>query len=254
MKKGEFLLKLQNGEVKARYEKALYNLKKAKASYEFSLRQERGDTNILKITTGLVDAKEEYERAKKILEETEIYAPFDGVIGGLSVSRGDKVKQGDKLFEIVSDRQIKIVVELPDIEIENVKIGDSAIVSSFFSNKKYEGIVSGVSPIIDTEKRTGKVVISVNANLMIGSIVKVKIATGIYHNRLRVPNEAILHRENRYLVFVVRGGRAKWQWIKKGVEGEEYTEVLDGVSEGDTVLTEGQFTIANDAPVIVKIK
>lgn len=254
VKKGELLLKLKNDEEKANYEKALYNLRKAQASYKFSLKQGRGDSAVLKVTTGLTDAKSAYEKAKKILKSTEIYAPFDGKAGNISVSKDDMVKVGDKLFEIVDASHTRIVVELPDIEIEGIKKGDKAVVYSLSSNKGYEGVVSGISPIIDPAKKTGKVIILSKVPFMIGSMVKVKIASGEYYNRLRVPNEAILHRENRDLVFVVKGGYAKWQWIKKGIEGERYTEVRDGISEGDTVLTEGQFTIAHDAPVIVKIK
>ena len=254
VKKGELLLKLKNDEEKANYEKALYNLRKAQTSYKFALKQGRGDSAVLKVTTGLTDAKSAYEKAKKILKSTEIYAPFDGKVGDISVSKGDMVKAGDKLFEIVDASHTRIIVELPDIEIEGIKRGDKAILYSLSSNKGYEGVVSGISPMIDPVRKTGKVIILSKAPFMIGSMVKVKIASGEYYNRLRVPNEAILHRENRDLVFVVKGGYAKWQWIKKGVEGERYTEVLEGISEGDTVLTEGQFTIAHDAPVIVKIK
>jgi len=254
VKRGELLLKLKNDEQRANYEKALYNLKKAKASYEFSLKQERGDSSVLKVTTGFTNAKSAYERARKILERTQIYAPFDGKVGDISVSKGDMVKTGDKLFEIVDASQTKIIVELPDIEIEGVKRGRKAFIYALSSDKKYEGTVSGVSPVIDPIKKTGKVVIQSKVPFMIGSMVRVKIVSGEYYNKLRVPNEAVLHRENRDLVFVVRGGHAKWQWIKKGVEGEKYTEVLEGISVGDTVLTEGQFTIAHDAPVTVKIK
>lgn len=253
VKKGELLLKLGNEEEKANYEKALYNLRKAEASYKFSLKQGRGDSSVLKVTTGLVDAKIAYERAKKSFEGTEIYAPFDGKIGDISVSKGDMVKKGDKLFEIVDASHSRIIVELPDIEIKGVKRGRKAFIYSLSSDKKYEGTVSGVSPVIDPVKKTGKVVIQSNVPFIIGSMVKVEIVSGEYSNRVRVPNEALLHREDRDLVFVVRGGRAKWQWIKKGVEGEKYTEVLEGISTGDTVLTEGQFTIAHNAPVTVEI-
>jgi len=254
VKKGEFLLKLQNEEVKAEYEKAFYNLKKTKASYEFSLKSENGDTNTLKVTSGFLEAKREYERIKKILEETEIYAPFDGVVGNVSISTGDKVNIGMELFELFDVSNASIVVELPNIEMEDIKIGRKAIIYQFTSGKEYIGTVIGVSPVIDEKENTGKVVISANSSLIPGSIVKVKIVSGEYKGRIRVPNEAILRRENRDLVFLVKNGYAVWQWIKKGVEGEKYTEVLEGVNEGDTVIVEGQFTIAHNTPVSVILK
>jgi multidrug efflux pump subunit AcrA (membrane-fusion protein) len=88
-----------------------------------------------------------------------------------------------------------------------------------------------------------------------GMHAEVEIAAEIYPDRLLVPQDAILTRSGRKLVFVVENGRAKWKYINVGLENEEFAEVLPGDTPGggikpdDQVLVEGHFTIAHDAPV-----
>lgn len=86
-----------------------------------------------------------------------------------------------------------------------------------------------------------------------GMHAEVEIAADIYKNRLVIPREAILVRGGRKLAFVVQGELAKWRYIKTGLENEKYAEVLEGIKEGELVITEGHFTLAHDARVrIVK--
>ncbi len=80
----------------------------------------------------------------------------------------------------------------------------------------------------------------------------------IYKDRLLVPQEAILVRGGRKLVFVVENGLAKWSYVKIGLENEHFAEILAGerpeetVNEGDLVIIEGHFTLAHDASVTIK--
>jgi multidrug efflux pump subunit AcrA (membrane-fusion protein) len=77
----------------------------------------------------------------------------------------------------------------------------------------------------------------------------VEIAADIYKDRLLVPQEAVLVRGGRKLVFVVEEDLAKWRYIEVGLENEDYAEVLDGVKEGEMLIIEGHFTLAHDARV-----
>jgi HlyD family secretion protein len=77
-------------------------------------------------------------------------------------------------------------------------------------------------------------------------------------NRIIVPARAVIERDGRPLVFVVKGGRAQWVYILPGRSNGAETEVLPDsssgqipVAVGDTVLTEGHLTLTHDAPVRV---
>lgn len=254
VKKGELLLKLDDPITKAKLEKAKLELNKCRKKYEFARDHNWGDTTLLKTTTGLNDALINYLMVKKLFDKVEIHAPFNGVVSGVNVSKGSLVNANEKLFDLIDDEHSKILVDIPGIELKGIKRGRKAIIWELFSDKKSYGVVRYVSPVINEETKTGQVTVISNTKFRIGTHLNVKIVNGEYHNRIRVPNRAILYREGKYLVFTVKDGKANWQWIKKGIEGADYTEVLEGISVGDTVITKGQFTISHGADVSVKIK
>jgi multidrug efflux pump subunit AcrA (membrane-fusion protein) len=75
-------------------------------------------------------------------------------------------------------------------------------------------------------------------------------------DRILVPSRAVIERDGRPLVFVVKGGRAQWVYINPGRNNGVDTEVLPDsssnqipVAVGDTVLIEGHLTLTHDAPV-----
>jgi HlyD family secretion protein len=77
-------------------------------------------------------------------------------------------------------------------------------------------------------------------------------------DRVLVPARAVIERDGRPLVFVVKGGRAQWQYIVPGRTNGFDTEVLPDstsneipVAVGDTVLIEGHLTLIHDAAVKV---
>ncbi len=254
VKKGDFILQLANKVERDKLEKAKVNLLRVRKKFEYALKHKWGDSTILRTTTGLDDAETNYYNAKKLYDMTKVYAPFSGIITNLSISEGSFVNTNEKLFDLIDNRHFKIIVNIPDVEIKGIKKGNKVIISKMISDEKFDGKVSNVVPIVDKKSKNVKILISTNHRFMIGSYLKVKIESGKFLNRIRVPNSAILYREGQYLVFKVKNGKAKWQWIKKGVEGENYTGISDGVSEGDTVITQGQYSISNDASVSVIVK
>ena len=84
----------------------------------------------------------------------------------------------------------------------------------------------------------------------------VKLESSRLLDRILVPARAVIEREGRPLVFVVRDGKAQWTYITPGRSNGTDTEVLpDSVSgqipvnPGDVVLIEGHLTLTHDAPV-----
>ncbi len=66
-----------------------------------------------------------------------------------------------------------------------------------------------------------------------------------------VPEEAVLVRDDREMVFVVSDGRADWRYVTIGASGRGFVSILDGVEESEQVITSGHYSLAHDAPVAV---
>lgn len=202
---------------------------------------------------GLTQAEIRVKKAKMDLEKTKIRAPFDGVITDIKVSPGQHVSPGNELFTLVNIEKIMVHVKVLESEVRKIKAGREARVKfSAYQDREFMGIVKAISPLIQPEDKTCKVIVSVSnprEEIKPGMHAEVEIAAEIYDDCLIVPQNAILVRGGRKLVFVVEDGLAKWRYIQTGKENELYAEVLEGVEEGDLVITEGHLTLAHDAPV-----
>ena len=121
-------------------------------------------------------------------------------------------------------------------------------------------------PIIDSITRAGKAYVRLQGNdvLRPGMYADVKLeAQRLTHRRL-VPSQAIIQRDNRDLLFVVKNGRAQWTYVVPGRSNGVYTEILADTSgqnvgtipvkAGDVVIVQGQLTLPHDAPVRVVSK
>ncbi len=206
-------------------------------------------------SNGLTAAEVAVKMARMDLEKTKIRAPFAGIITGIKVSPEEHIEIGRELFTLVDINEIKVIAKVLESEVGKIRVGREVDLSfSAYPEKTFKGKVAAVSPVINPEDKTCAVHIVVanpQEEIKPGMHAEVEIAADVYEDRLLVPQEAVLVRGGRKLVFVVEEGLAKWRYIEAGLENEKYVEVLDGVKAGEKVIVEGHFTLAHDARVSV---
>ncbi len=205
--------------------------------------------------SGYNAAVNQIERAKLNLEYTKIRAPFNGVVGDFDLVVGQRIVNGNKLFKLFSTYIMNIDINILESELNKIEIGnDVEITIPAIPNEKFYGKVSRVSPYIDTESRTSKVVISIrnkDSKIKPGMFASVLIASKKYSDRILIPKEALLVRDKRNLVFTVKDSLAKWKYVEIGESNNEFIEVLKGVNEGEQIIVEGHFNLAHDSRVKV---
>lgn len=204
---------------------------------------------------GLTQAEIRVKKAKMALEKTKIRSPFYGIVYDIKVSPGEHVSNGSELFTLINIERIKVHATVLESEIRKMKVGrEVELTFSSYPEKSFKGTVKAISPIVNPEDKTCKVIIDVanpGEEIKPGMHVDVEIASNIYENRLLIPQEAVLVRGGRRMAFVVENGLAKWRYIQVGFENEDFVEVLEGIEEGEQVITEGHLTLAHDAKVNV---
>ncbi|MFO7981047.1 MAG: efflux RND transporter periplasmic adaptor subunit [Candidatus Aminicenantes bacterium] len=204
---------------------------------------------------GVTQADINVKKAKMELEKTQIQAPFSGIVCDIQVTPQEHVSSSQELFTLVNIDQIQVHAKVLESEVGKMKTGREVTLNfSAYPEKEFKGTVKSISPIIDPEDRTCKVIVTMkNPGEIIkpGMHAEVEIITDVYQDRLLIPQDAILVRGGRKLAFVVEGDLAKWRYLELGLENEEYAEVLDGITEGEEVIIEGHFTLAHDAKVRV---
>ena len=230
---------------------------KASTEYELSL-IESGEKKeeIRAAAKGLTQAEIRVKAAQMNLEKTKIKAPFSGIIHDIKVSPQEHVTSGRELFTLVNIDRICVHAKVLESEIGKMKVGREVDLKfSAYPGKIFKGEVKAISPVINPQDKTCKVIIDVanpEEEIKPGMHVEVEIAAEIHKDKLLIPQDAVLVRSGRKLAFVVEEGLAKWRYIDVGLENENYAQVLDGIKEGESVIIEGHFTLAHDARVRIQ--
>jgi len=210
------------------------------------------------VRAGLDRAKAQLARAKLDRQKAQILAPFDGVMDQVKVAVGDRLGSGQEIGEVVDLRNLRVEAAVLEHDLPLVKVGGDAIVTAAAASEPIRGRVTAILPIVDSATRAGRAMIALRGNgvLRPGMYADVQLEATRLANRVVVPAPAIIERDGRPLVFVVRDGRAQWVYVFPGRTNGAETEILPDsatgdlpLAEGDTVLIEGHLTLTHDAPV-----
>ena len=198
------------------------------------------------------------QKAQLNLEKCKVQAPFDGIIFGVQVSAGAVLGANTKLCQIVDLKDVVIKAQILESEIGQVYAGRPARVkfTALPDVGEIAGTVLAVSPTVNEEDKTVETIIKFQSNdnrIRPGMFADVRIDSRIFEDRLMVPKLAILPRDDRKVVFKVgEDNRAKWIYVKTGVENDLFVEIVEGTIEpGDLVLTDNHFTMGHDTLVKV---
>ena len=217
--------------------------------------------NALKVKTGLNGALLKLERAKYEQSRAIITSPVDGMIDGIDVSAGERVTGGQQLLTAVDTRNLRIEAQVLEHDLPLIRVGGEAMITSAGApGRAIRGRIDAVLPLVDSTTRAGRAIVRVtgDGSLRPGMYADVQLEATRLTNRRLVPARAVIERDGRPLVFVVKGGRAQWTYILPGRSNGVDTEVLPDsvtgqipVNAGDEVIVEGHLTLTHDAPVRV---
>ena len=210
--------------------------------------------------SGVAVARADLERARLNLERTEIRAPFDGVITGLTLSPGQQVMVNQTICSLVDNINIEAEVGVLEADVGKIAPGGAAILAVPALSDTFDVKVDVVSPQFNRDTRTCQVLMRLKnegGRLRPGMFARALIAGERFEQRLLVPREAILTRDGRPLIFKVEDGRAKWLYVELGVSNDymvEVTSVLQGgtLDPDDKVIVSDHLTLAHDAKIKVR--
>jgi RND family efflux transporter MFP subunit len=210
---------------------------------------------------GVQTAEVRLEKARLDRERATVTAPFDGVVDRVSVAKGERVSSGQEVTKVVNLSDLRIEAAVLEHDLPLIKVGGQALVSTAADpTRQAVGRVVAVLPLVDSTTRAGRAYVRVPGNpaLRPGMYADVRLEANRLTNRRLVPAQAVIERDGRPLVFIVKSGRAQWTYINPGRSNGVVTEVLPDsatgqipVNPGDQVIVEGHLTLTHDAPVRV---
>lgn len=211
--------------------------------------------------TGLIGARLKLERAKYDQSRSLITSPVDGMIDVVDVASGERISSGQQLLTAVDTRNLRIEAQVLEHDLPLIRAGGEAMVTSAGApGRSIRGRIDAVLPLVDSVTRAGRAIVRVTGDgtLRPGMYADVQLEATRLKGRRLVPARAVIERDGRPLVFVVKDGRAQWTYILPGRSNGVETEVLPDsvtgqipVNAGDQVIIEGHLTLTHDAPVRV---
>ena len=229
------------------------------AQEELALAAKSGDADLVAASRQrllLLGASE--SQIREVLEsgtaqrQTRIVAANNGVVTELNVREGQKVMPGMPIIRIADLSRVWITVEVPESLSSWLRQGGKAEARlAALAGRTFEGRVDYVYPGLDTATRTVRarlVFQNRDAALKPGMYANVSVLAGTRQNALQVPTEAVIRTGKRTVVIVAEAeGRFRPVEVTLGPEHESAIVILDGLKEGQSVVTSGQFLIDSEA-------
>tara|TARA_B110000208_G_scaffold188689_1_gene248827 strand:- start:4445 stop:6073 length:1629 start_codon:yes stop_codon:yes gene_type:complete len=179
-----------------------------------------------------------------------VYAPASGVLTELGVREGGQLMAGSSLIQIADLSQVWLIAEVPERDVARLKLGVAVDVQlQSFPGEVLKGKVDHLHPTLVDASRTLRVRIELpnkGNRLHPGMYANVEFS-GEAREALSVPTESVIATGTRKVVIVKSETGYRPVEVTTGQERDRYTEVLNGLAEGEEVVVSGQFLIDSEA-------
>ncbi len=176
-------------------------------------------------------------------------SPATGDVIEKKVINGQRVMAGDELYRIADHNRVWVIAEVAEAEIGALEIGTRATVTLRSDPAEpLEGEVTLIYPVLKSETRTVPVRIELaNPKLRLKPMMYADVVFRVGEGDApvkAVPMSAVIDSGSRRSVLVARGeGRFEPRAVKLGRQGEGYVEVIEGLTEGEEIVTSANFLI-----------
>ncbi len=187
-------------------------------------------------------AKAARDRAQRHLADREIRAPFAGVVGLADIDAGARIEEGQAVARIDDLSEVEIEFSLPETLFAEINPGKAvAARSAAFPDQSFDGEVSAVDTRIDDVSRSFRVravVPNPEGALPAGMFMFLTLVLA-EDEAVTVPEEAVIAQAAKTYVFVVGDGKAEKRAVSTGQRQDGRIAILDGLDEGEMVVTRG---------------
>ncbi|MBQ2011781.1 MAG: efflux RND transporter periplasmic adaptor subunit, partial [Bacteroidaceae bacterium] len=261
VEKGELLAKINDAPLQADLRKKQAQVKlmqdrlfRAKALLE---KEAVSKEAFQEAEANLAALEAEIEGVEAQIEQTELRAPFSGIIGLRQVSVGAYATTTTEVATLTKTAPLKVEFNVPERYAGMLPEGTELTFTAEGDLTTRNAKVYASDSRVDPETRTFAIrAIYPNADgkLIPGRYVNVNLVTQRFDNTLAVPSEAIVSEMGIDKVFVCKNGKAQPVEIAKGLRTDAMVQVLRGLVPGDTVITSGTMQLRSGQNVVVSVQ
>ena len=190
------------------------------------------------------------------LANTVIVSPVNGFVARRGADPGAFVGQNAPIADVVDITRVRLVANVVEKDLKQIATGDEAMVEvDAFPGEEFTGRIARVAPVLDPATRTSAIEIEIpnpGFRLKPGMYARVGITTTQKKDTLVVPINALVDLGGRRGVFVAQENNSgTFRPVRVGIEEAAQAEILEGLTEGETVVTTGAGSVREGERFIV---
>ncbi len=193
------------------------------------------------VKTELATLNADIESVKAQIEQTELRAPFDGIIGLRQVSVGTYASPSTVVAKLTRISPLKLEFAVSERYARDVKLGTVLDFTLEGSLNKYQATVYARESSLDlnTHTLTIRALYPNPTGIMPGRYASLTLRRHEFQDALAVPSEAIVPEMGKDKVFLYKNGKAEPIDIITGIRTEALVQAVKGLNAGDTVIISG---------------
>jgi len=235
------------------------NYQKAQRDYERSedLFQENSisSSQLDAARLGMKAAENQLDIAKRQLANTKIKTPIAGTVNARYVNVGTMVQPGMSVANVVDISTLKVRVNVSESEAFSLKTGDKIeVTTDVYPGKIFQGRIDNIASKSDEAHTYPVEIILPNSTenpLKAGMFARIAFTSIEALDALTIPRMALIGSIKNAQVYQIQNGVANLRQIVIGKQSNEFLEVLNGLSLGDTVVTSGQNNLVDNTRVSI---
>ncbi len=189
-----------------------------------------------------------------------IRAPFSGILTQRNVELGSLLQSGisnsnsNSLFEIMDVNIIRLIIALPETEVDNIENGMMAnITFTELPGENFTAKISRMANVINNRTKTMEVQFDIsnkNGKIKAGMYANVEIELQSSESKLSLPNEVLIAIKSEYFILQVKDEIVKRVRIKKGLSNNQFFEVLSNeIDKAAQIIVEGKAMVIDGMKV-----
>lgn len=206
------------------------------------------------VNTELEKLMADIELVKTRIAQTELRAPFDGIIGLRQVSEGTYASPTTVISRLTKITPLKIEFSVNEAQANEIKAGTPLKFMIDDDATQYQANVYAVESNLDRLTLTLKaraLYSNPGGRLKPGRSAKIEIQLRELKNALVIPSLSTVTEMGRDIAYVYKDGKAHQVTLRKGMRTSAAVQVLDGLNVGDTLLVTGVMQLRDGMPVVI---
>ncbi len=191
-----------------------------------------------------------------VYEAAPVPSTLTGVIGRVYQDSGASVTPATPIALVVSQGQVRVVVDVPERYVGKVSMGQQAYIKvDAFPDTLFRAKVYRVSPVVDTKTRSAAIELLADnsgGRLKSGMFSEIRLVVGAKEGAVAVPSAAVTAENGKSYIFAPVGGIASRREVTTGIGNEDFTQITSGLKAGEELITFGLYGLKDGSKIKVQ--